>query len=66
MDRDLNHDFKKSTFCGNCCCGCVGVAIEADAVYVTNTTAPGPVTKFSHDEWKIFVAGVKHGDFDVA
>jgi hypothetical protein len=63
---DTIHDFKKSSFCGCGCGNCVGVAIEADAVYVTNTTAPGPVAKFTHDEWKLFVAGVKNSEFDLA
>lgn len=59
------HDFVKSSFCSSCE-NCVGVAIEQDAVYVTNTTAPGMITKFSHDEWSAFVAGVKKGEFDIA
>lgn len=62
---DTLHDFKKSSFCSSCA-NCVGISIEADAVYITNTTAPGPVAKFSHDEWKLFVSGVKNGEFDIA
>lgn len=58
------HDFRKSSFCANCA-NCVGVSIEADAVYVTNTTTPGVVTTFTHAEWQAFVAGVKQGEFDV-
>lgn len=61
MDK---HDFVKSSFCANCA-NCVGVAIEQDAVYVTNTAHPGSVAKFSHDEWSVFVAGVKNGEFDL-
>lgn len=61
MDK---HDFVKSSFCANCE-NCVGVAIEGDAVFVTNTTTPGTVTKFTHAEWAAFVAGVKQGEFDL-
>lgn len=60
------HDFIKSSFCGSCGCGCVGVAIEGESVHVTNTTAPGPVASFTHAEWAAFVAGVKNGEFDLA
>lgn len=59
-------DFKTSSICGTCGCGCVGVAIKDDAVFVTNTTtSTSPITQFTHEEWKAFVAGVKNGEFDL-
>lgn len=62
MDRS---EFRISTMCP-CGCGCVGVAIKNDAVYVTNTTTPdSPITRFTHEEWKAFVAGVKNGEFEI-
>lgn len=67
MQKQLDADkFKKSSLCG-CGCGCVGVAITPDVIAVTNTTTPGgPQAFFSHDEWRLFIAGVKAGEFDVA
>lgn len=48
MDRS---EFKTSSMCGGCGCGCVGVAIKDEAVYVTNTTTPdSPITRFTHEE----------------
>jgi len=59
-------NFKVSSFeCGNCGCGCVGVAMGSDAVHVTNTTTPGPIAQFSRAEWSAFIAGVKNGEFDL-
>ena len=63
MDRS---EFRTSSMCGGCGCGCVGVAIKDEAVYVTNTTTPdSPITHFTHEEWKAFVAGVKNGEFEI-
>lgn len=60
------HTYKISSLCGGCGCGCVGVAMEDGAIYVTNTTtADSPVTRFTPEEWKAFIAGVKNGEFDL-
>ena len=57
-------EFKTSSVCSTGCC--VGVAIKDEAVYVTNTTtSDSPITRFTHEEWKAFVAGVKNGEFEV-
>lgn len=61
MDRS---EFRTSSMCSSGCC--VGVAIKTDAVYVANTTtSDSPITRFTHEEWKAFVAGVKNGEFEV-
>jgi len=45
---------------------CVSVKISDDGVHVRNTGDNGKTTAvFSHEEWKVFVAGVKNGEFDV-
>src|SRR5579859_3443353 len=45
--------------------GCVGVARQGEFVLVGNTSSPGaPVSRFTREEWAVFVAGVKLGDFD--
>jgi len=44
---------------------CVGVARRGDSILITNTSGPqSPVSEFSIDEWRQFVAGVRLGDFD--
>jgi hypothetical protein len=44
---------------------CVGVARKGEFVLIGNTGDPnGGVTRFTPQEWRAFVAGVKLGDFD--
>jgi len=41
------------------------VARSGEFVVIGNTASPaGPISKFTADEWRHFVAGVKQGDFD--
>jgi hypothetical protein len=45
---------------------CVETKFTDDAVYVRNNLRPDAGTAvFSHDEWAVFVAGVKDGDYDL-
>ncbi len=61
----LEHlDFKSSSFCGSC--ACVEVAIDAEWVHVRDSkVTDGPVLMFTKDEWTVFMAGVKAGEFAV-
>jgi predicted secreted Zn-dependent protease len=44
---------------------CVGVTRQGEAILIHNTNNPEePVSRFTLQEWKTFVAGVKLGDFD--
>jgi hypothetical protein len=44
---------------------CVGVVRQGEFVLIGNTSSPeAPVSRFTSQEWKAFVAGVKLGDFD--
>lgn len=44
---------------------CVGVARQGDFVLVGNTSdLAAPVSRFTRQEWDVFIAGVKLGDFD--
>jgi hypothetical protein len=46
--------------------GCVEVAVTADQVLVRDTKdRPGPVLRFTHDEWRAFLAGAGAGEFDL-
>ena len=44
---------------------CIMVARKGELVVIGNTANPaGPVSEFTANEWRHFVAGVKQGDFD--
>lgn len=44
---------------------CVRVARRGDSVLIGNTNTPdGPISEFTADEWRQFLAGAKLGDFD--
>ena len=44
---------------------CVGVARQGQYVFIGNTSNPeSPVSEFTTDEWRRFLAGVKLGHFD--
>ncbi len=58
--------FKKSSYCAEASGDkCVGVSISKDAVLVTETDRRWPALRFTKDEWKEFVKGVKNGEFDL-
>ncbi len=47
--------------------GCVEVGMEADSVWVRNSTDPdGPSICFFYREWSAFLDGVRRGKFDPA
>jgi hypothetical protein len=44
---------------------CVGVARRGEVVLIGNMNDPdGPISEFTADEWRQFLAGIKLGDFD--
>lgn len=58
------------TSAGTCnypiCKTCVSIKFNKDTVQVRDTKDPNKTTlTFSHDEWKVFTKGVKHGEFDL-
>jgi len=56
-------DWRVSRTCDNG--PCIKVARAGEFVVIGNTTKPeGPVSEFTVDEWRHFLAGVKLGDFD--
>jgi hypothetical protein len=45
---------------------CVGVKIGSRGVWVRNTSDPDKITtRFTKREWRLFIEGVKKGQFDV-
>ncbi len=61
----MAYDFKKSTYCGECDCGCVEIKQTDDRVYVRSTFKKDVVVEFTFDEWEVFIKGVKSGEFDI-
>lgn len=56
-------DWRISSLCDSG--ACVGVARQGESVLVGNTSDPEvPVSRFTRQEWRAFVAGVKLGEFD--
>jgi predicted secreted Zn-dependent protease len=44
---------------------CVGVARQGEFVLITKTDdLEAPVSRFTRQEWRAFVAGIKLGEFD--
>jgi len=45
--------------------GCVEIGTTGEAVLIRSSKAPdGKYVTLTRDEWQMFVAGVKDGDFD--
>jgi len=44
---------------------CVEVAVNVDGVVAVRDSKTGQVQEYSLDEWRIFLAGAKAGEFDV-
>jgi hypothetical protein len=63
----LATQFRKSSFSGASNPACVEVGFETSAVLMRDSKdRGGPVLRFTVEEWKAFVAGVKAGEFDLA
>ena len=56
--------WRRSSYCVGAATTCVEVATDATNVLVRDSKEPeGPVLRFSHDEWLMFVRGVVAGEF---
>jgi Domain of unknown function (DUF397) len=59
--------FGKSSYSGAANPACVEVGFVTAAILMRDSKDPdGPVLRFTTDEWKAFVSGVKAGEFDLA
>jgi len=59
--------FRKSSFSGAVNPACVEVGFVTAQVLLRDSKDPdGPVLRFTPEEWKAFIAGVKDGQFDIA
>lgn len=54
-----------SCFASQCDGGaCVEVAVSGEGVILRSSQNPDTTLQMTMDEWRVFVAGVKGGDFD--
>lgn len=59
--------WRKSSFSGNGGASCVEVAGRDGMILVRDTKdhGKGPVHRYTPDEWRAFIAGVRNGEFDL-
>ena len=59
--------WRKSTFSGANGGGCVEVADHDGMIMVRDTKdhGRGPVHRYTPDQWRGFIAGVRNGEFDL-
>jgi hypothetical protein len=58
--------WRKSSYSGNTG-NCVEVAVTESVVGVRDSKDPdGPALIFTPDEWRIFTAGIRGGEFDLS
>lgn len=66
MIKDEDVRWTRSRYCIGANSTCVEVAMEVEHVGVRDGKAKaGPVLHFSMDEWRVFVHGIRAGDFNV-
>jgi predicted secreted Zn-dependent protease len=57
--------WRRASRCSNS--GCVEVAMNGDEITVRDAKrADSPVLTYSREEWRVFLAGVKAGEFDLS
>lgn len=64
MHSSVSTSFRRSSFCAVGTCVEVGRSDDGDVLVRDGKTADGPVLKFTPDEWRAFVAGVRNDEFD--
>jgi Domain of unknown function (DUF397) len=67
MERIGNLRWRKSSYSGNGGASCVEVADHDGMILVRDTKdhGRGPIHRYTTDEWRAFVAGVRNGEFDL-
>jgi hypothetical protein len=62
---ETNPGWRRASRCTNS--GCVEVAMNGVDIVVRDSKRPdSPVLTYSREEWRVFVSGVKAGEFDIA
>lgn len=63
----LDHRWRRSRFSTGSDATCVEVAVHGGAVAVRDSKDPdGPVLRFTSAEWRVFLHGVREGEFDLS
>lgn len=58
--------WRRSSYCTGAATTCVEVAVGDGIVAVRDSkVVPGPVLRFTVEEWEAFVHGVRAGEFEV-
>jgi hypothetical protein len=58
--------WRRSSYCSGAASTCVEVAISARIVTVRDSKVPtSPTLRFTIEEWRAFVRGVRAGEFEV-
>lgn len=61
---EINGVLYRKSSCSNSSQLCVGVAYKDNDVLVVNTNTQDLVLRFTREEWRAFIAGVKANEFD--
>ena len=56
--------WRRSSYCSGAATTCVEVAIGARMVTVRDSKATGSTLRFTVEEWRAFVRGVRAGEFE--
>lgn len=56
-------EFRKASICG--LGACAEASVGSEKVLVRHSVNPEVVLSFTPEEWRVFVAGVKAGEFDL-
>ena len=63
MSNPLQHPFRRSSRCDTGTCVEVSMG---ETIVVRNSTAPHQEVRFTKEEWLVFLAGVRLGEFEVS
>lgn len=65
MEHIDDLDWRKSSYSGGNGGACVEVADQDGMILVRDTKdhGHGPVHRYTHDEWRAFVTGIRNGKF---
>ena len=63
LSDPLQHPFRRSSRCDTGTCVEVSMG---ETIVVRNSTAPHQEVRFTKEEWLVFLAGVRLGEFEVS
>jgi hypothetical protein len=64
--NDSRPVWRRSSYCSGAASTCVEMASDGQVVAIRDSKVPGgPVFRFTVEEWRAFVRGVRAGEFEV-